>query len=69
MDAESLGKTPLSITHINLLDGTVEGMECEKDRIFSVQYHPESAPGPEDSTYLFDRFVRLMEDTENAEEN
>ena len=69
VDAESLGKTPLSITHINLLDGTVEGMECEKDRIFSVQYHPESAPGPEDSTYLFDRFVRLMEDTENAEEN
>ena len=69
VDAESLGKTPLSITHINLLDGTVEGLECEKDRIFSVQYHPESAPGPEDSTYLFDRFVRLMEDTENAEEN
>ena len=59
-EEESLADTPLTVTHINLLDGTVEGVRCEKDRVFSVQYHPESAPGPQDSTYLFDRFIRMM---------
>ena len=43
-------------------DGTVEGVKCERDRAFSVQYHPESAPGPQDSAHLFDRFVRFMEE-------
>ncbi len=62
VDAESLAGTPLTVTHINLLDGTVEGVKSEKDRLFSVQYHPESAPGPQDSAYLFDRFIRLMEE-------
>ncbi len=61
VDAESVAKTPLSVTHVNLLDGTVEGVRCEAERIFSVQYHPESAPGPQDSAYLFDRFIRNME--------
>ncbi len=62
VDEESLKSTPLKVTHINLLDNTVEGVECEKDRVFSVQYHPESAPGPQDSFYLFDRFINLMEE-------
>ena len=44
------------MTHINLLDHTVEGIACRKDHVFSVQYHPESAPGPQDSGYLFDQF-------------
>lgn len=66
VDLNSLERTGLIPTHINLLDGTVEGVKCEKDRIFSVQYHPESAPGPQDSTYLFDRFINLMEDKNNA---
>ena len=57
VDAESLNDTSLKITHVNLLDGTVEGVENEKDNVFSVQYHPESAPGPEDSSYLFDKFL------------
>ena len=61
VDEESLKNTPLTVTHRNLLDGTVEGVTCERDRAFSVQYHPESAPGPQDSTHLFDRFVRFME--------
>lgn len=61
VDAGSLTGTGLSVTHLNLLDGTVEGMCCEYDRVFSVQYHPESAPGPRDSAYLFDAFIRLME--------
>lgn len=67
IDLESIKKTPLEVTHINLLDNTVEGVRCEKDKIFSVQYHPESAPGPEDSPYLFDRFIEMMkEEKENA---
>ncbi len=56
----SLEGTGLRITHVNLLDDTVEGLECEKDMMFSVQYHPESAPGPCDSGYLFDRFFRSL---------
>jgi carbamoyl-phosphate synthase small subunit len=60
IDVNSLKETDLEITHINLLDNTTEGVECKKDRIFAVQYHPESAPGPQDSTYLFDRFIELM---------
>lgn len=62
VDEKSLPGTPLSVTHRNLLDGTVEGIACEEDRAFSVQYHPESAPGPQDSGHLFDRFIRLMEE-------
>ena len=42
--------TGLEITCVNLLDGTVEGVKCVKDRLFTVQYHPESAPGPQDSS-------------------
>ncbi len=61
VDGETLAGTGLTVTHINLLDSTVEGLRCEKDRIFSVQYHPESAPGPQDSAYLFDEFVAMME--------
>lgn len=60
VDAHSIQDTDLEITHMNLLDHTVEGVACKKDRVFSVQYHPESAPGPQDSTYLFDQFIGLM---------
>ena len=66
IDADSLKGTRLEVTHINLLDGTVEGVETRADKIFSVQYHPESAPGPQDSTYLFDKFIKLMEDNRHA---
>ena len=51
---------------MNLLDGTVEGLRCEADHAFSVQYHPESAPGPQDSDYLFGEFIRMMEETRHA---
>ena len=63
VDAKTLDGTGLTVTHVNLLDNTVEGMKCAKDRIFSVQYHPESAPGPQDSAYLFDEFIAMMEGT------
>ena len=70
VDEDSLIHTPLTVTHRNLLDGTIEGLRCEKDRVFSVQYHPESAPGPRDSAYLFDIFLQLMEESKNhAEKN
>ena len=62
VDADSLAGTALAPTHINLLDGTIEGVACAQERVFGVQYHPESAPGPQDSGYLFDRFIRLMEE-------
>jgi len=55
------GAPDLRTTHLNLYDGTLEGMEHTSLPVFSVQYHPEAAPGPHDSRYLFDRFVGLME--------
>ena len=48
------------VTHINLNDNTLEGMENREQKWFSVQYHPEASPGPHDSTYLFDKFMELM---------
>ena len=64
VDAKSVEDTELEVTHINLLDNTAEGVECKKYKMFSVQYHPESAPGPQDSSYLFDKFIDLMKKEE-----
>lgn len=50
----------VEITHVNLNDNTVEGIRIKNKKAFSVQYHPESAPGPHDSRYLFDDFVKSM---------
>ena len=68
VDEVSLEGTGLSVTHRNILDNTVEGVSCLSDLAFSVQYHPESSPGPQDSTYLFDRFLNYME-AHHAEED
>ncbi|HVH12166.1 MAG TPA: glutamine-hydrolyzing carbamoyl-phosphate synthase small subunit [Longimicrobium sp.] len=54
------GAPELRVTHMNLNDHTVEGLEHRERPVFSVQYHPEAAPGPHDSRYLFDRFVDEM---------
>ena len=52
----------LELTHVNLNDGTVEGMRHKSEPLFSIQYHPEAAPGPLDSTHLFGRFRALVGD-------
>jgi carbamoyl-phosphate synthase small subunit len=60
VDADSL-PADVEVTHINLNDKTVAGLRHKTLPVFSVQYHPESAPGPHDSEYLFDRFIELMQ--------
>ncbi len=60
VDEASLAGTGLKVSHINLLDGTVEGVSGEDGLICSVQYHPESAPGPQDSKYIFEIFTEMM---------
>ena len=49
-------------THLSLFDGSLEGLSVRDRPVFSVQYHPEASPGPQDSAYLFERFLRLIED-------
>jgi carbamoyl-phosphate synthase small subunit len=60
IDPKSLKKDNVKITHYNLNDNTVAGLEVIDKPIFSVQYHPEAGPGPHDSDYLFKKFVSLM---------
>ncbi len=60
VDRDTLDPQEVEITHINLNDGSVEGMRHKKIPAFSVQYHPEHAPGPHDALYLFDRFITMI---------
>jgi carbamoyl-phosphate synthase small subunit len=60
VDLESLKDPDVELTHINLNDQTLEGLEHKRLPLFSVQYHPEASPGPHDASYLFDHFLSLM---------
>ena len=66
VDQESLKNTDLEETHIALNDRTNEGLKHKIHPCFSVQYHPEASPGPEDANYLFDEFIQLMEQFKNV---
>jgi carbamoyl-phosphate synthase small subunit len=61
VDPDSLNMNEIETTHMNLNDGTLEGFRHRNHPVFCVQYHPEAAPGPHDSHYLFGDFVKLME--------
>jgi carbamoyl-phosphate synthase small subunit len=62
VDPDSLKASEVEFTHVNLNDQTLEGFRHRNYPAFCVQYHPEAAPGPHDSLYLFDDFVKLMND-------
>jgi carbamoyl-phosphate synthase small subunit len=62
VDPESLNPADVEITHVNLNDNTLEGFRHLREPVFSVQYHPEAAPGPHDSLYLFEEFKKLMKE-------
>ena len=64
VDPDSL-PNEIEITHVNLNDGTVEGMRHKVLPVFSVQYHPEAAPGPHDAEYFFEQFAQLIDETKS----
>ena len=68
VDPDSLRDSDVEITHMNLNDNTVEGMRHRNEPVFCLLYHPEAAPGPHDSHYLFQDFARLMQES-NCQES
>jgi len=68
LTGESFEQSPAMLTHINLNDHTVAGLEHKTLPIFSVQYHPEASPGPHDADYLFERFVNSMREHKNSKQ-
>nr|NIP29317.1 carbamoyl phosphate synthase small subunit [Candidatus Dadabacteria bacterium]NIQ13313.1 carbamoyl phosphate synthase small subunit [Candidatus Dadabacteria bacterium] len=61
VDPDSLDNN-VEISHINLNDQTVEGLKHKTHPLFCVQYHPEASPGPHDSSYLFNDFIKMMDE-------
>ena len=61
VEVDSLDPAVVAVTHVNLNDGTVEGIRHVSEPMFAVQYHPEACPGPRDPSHLFMRFRKLIE--------
>ena len=61
VDPKSLNSDEVEVIHTNLNDHTVEGLRHKRFPLFSIQYHPEAAPGPQDARYLFEEFIRMIE--------
>ena len=62
VELKSLEGTPLTVTHTDIIDGAIEGMECIEDKVLTAEFYPEGAPGPMEGAYLFDKFICLMEE-------
>ncbi len=69
VDESSLKDKNIKITHKSLNDSTIEGIACTDRDVFTVQFHPEACPGPRDSEYLFERFIRLILNSLSKKEN
>ncbi|MGD1857474.1 MAG: glutamine-hydrolyzing carbamoyl-phosphate synthase small subunit [Leptolyngbyaceae cyanobacterium] len=67
IDADTIPKADIEVTHLNLNDRTVAGLQHKTLPVFSVQYHPEASPGPHDADYLFRKFITLMRDRQRPE--
>ena len=65
INKKSLPKN-IKITHVSLFDKCIEGIQLKNKPIFSVQYHPEANPGPQDSKYLFLKFIKLIKNKKNG---
>ena len=63
VDVDKMPEGVAEVSFVNVNDGTVEGLKYIGKNIFTVQFHPEACPGPQDSAYLFDRFIKMMEVT------
>lgn len=66
VELDSVANTDLEVTHLAVNDGTVEGLRHKQYPAFTVQYHPEASPGPEDANYLFDEFIQMIEATKKV---
>ncbi len=66
VDAQTVDPAVARVSHVNVNDGTVEGLSYLRPHCFTVQFHPEAAPGPLDSQSLFDRFMEMMEVARHA---
>ncbi|MBQ6448949.1 MAG: carbamoyl phosphate synthase small subunit, partial [Bacillus sp. (in: Bacteria)] len=64
-DSDSIDKTDLMVTHIEINDKSVEGVRHKYLPAFSVQFHPDAAPGPHDADYLFDEFMEMIDASKN----